>query len=116
VNYRHDFAAWFPYAGHHESDLTVFSTAKLEGDAERVSLQRGGGRLVERFTAACGFLVLLCRDLASEMARRSPSRDSFHNLGMLHLEARLREAHRTIGRSSTLTGGSPTIPRRRATG
>jgi hypothetical protein len=87
VNYRHEFSTWFPYDGHDDADLCVFSSADLlcENTDTLTLPRRGTVRPIVLFLAATQFLVTLCHDLAVEMQLRAPRRDSFHNFGMLHL-------------------------------
>lgn len=92
VNYKHDLATWHPYLGHNDRDLCLFSYAvppPSKADSIRLSPPM---RPLERFLAACRFIVALCLETSAEMSLRCPTNDSFHNKGVLHLEKLLQQS------------------------
>ena len=94
VNYRHEMASWFPYAGHDARDLAVFARS-VPPKAPAVLKAGVARRPILRFLDGCRFIVGLCWDMASEMASRCPSGRSFQQQGILHLERLIAQRRAT---------------------
>ena len=72
VNYRHELASWFPYAGHDTRDLAVFSSS-VPSKAPPALKASPVGRPIQRFLDGCRFIVGLCWHMSVEMDSRCPT-------------------------------------------
>jgi len=91
INYQHEFGCWYPYRNPSEkAPVTLLRASRWRDDVITISLTTGRED-IHRFQAAALFLVSLCREMAIDMAERTPSGTSFHKVGLLAMLAMLNK-------------------------
>lgn len=90
VNYRHELSTWFPYEQYHNHNTKFVDDGRdWWSDPMSIALFLPEQNELQRFHAACQFILALCRVVTIDMNTRTSARASFLNNGPMQVLRRM---------------------------